>query len=237
MSEPDPAAALRLEVGERVLWRGRARIGATWAPLRQNVKDLAFVVAFGAALSAPVVLCALIERANGRGGALTSLALIAAFVLAVAAGLLLLVEVSRRVGPYHASIVLLALTAPPASFAWARRVRGSGWPGAIASIGDAEVALWCVAALALLRIAAGIADRAGTVYVITDRRVAALRALAGAPRVVWQEPALDLRLEPSWAAPAGQLVVGVNVRRRELHVRDDPRRVLDDVVAAREGRA
>lgn len=212
---------------ERVLWQGPARIGAVWPPFTQVLKKTLRALGVAVVVSASLVLAALIERFNGRGAALVSFGWLGLFALALAASVLLVIEASRRLGPYHFSYVLLVLVAPPATFVWISRELDRGWSGAVASVRPIDFALAALVALPLARIAVGIALRSTTTYVITDRRVAALRR----GRTVWERPAADLRVETCWWGD--RLVVGLGRDLRELHVRPAPAAVLDEVRARR----
>ena len=85
--------------------------------------------------------------------------------------------------------------------------------------------------LPTVKLALGVTRRLSLLHVITDRRVAELTTRrAGSPRLLWEAPRHDLRVERTWRSPRGHLVVGTGSARRTLRVRDDdPARVLEDV--------
>jgi hypothetical protein len=215
VSEPAPA----LGPGERVLWQGRAAVGAGWpVGVILALALSAFLVVFlGALLVAPPVHHGSLGRDQVEAHAVIALGL-AVVVLAVLGG-------ARVAGPYYVSLTSLTLAGGLFALFWAQSVSRGGLLAPLAKLHRLDfVAFTALIALPLARIIAGALWMLEVWYVITDRRVLCVRGA----RTLWQTPSLGLRAERSWRAPGGHLVVG----ERWLRLRDDdPARVLDAVSA------
>ncbi len=232
MSAPadEPDDLLGLDPGERVLWQGRAAVGAAWPSFGWlAVAQGAFVLLVLAAWSGLASVAAL--------GALGASALGAAWALSVGGcGLLVVIALSKVVGPSYFLIVWILVAAPAFGLPWLEEVSRQGWAGAVARTDGASVALALgFLALPIGLLALDVIERLGTSYVFTDQRVVAVCSNRKAP--VWQRRlglGDVLKLERSWREPGGCLVIGP----RRLRLRDDdPERVLELVRSAREERA
>lgn len=215
----DPLDVLRLARGERVLWQGRAAVGAAWPSYRRlALAALPLVPALAASWLVGAAPAAVLLLVGAWGYALVVLA------------------AARLLGPSYLLIMWVLLAAPIASIGWARQLAAVGWQDAILHGATAIFLGATFVGLPLFFLMLEVLDRLATWFVVTDARVAAVR-LGGAPGVLWEQrlrPDESLRVERTWREPDGCLVIGW----RRLRLRDDdPARVLETVRAAREGRA
>lgn len=233
MADVDPLTAVPLEAGERVLWHGRPPLGAEWpGPTALAWAGLRVWLLLLAVTAGPCVVTAIAIALAGGGGDATLVFAQLVLMIAVAEAVivaipLVVIAASKRVGPFYGAIFALGLWGPSFAIFWAGLVAAHGWSGALTRLfaEDDAVAAVVFVGLPLARLAHGVTRRLALVHVITDRRVLELRGA----RVVWERSRDDLRVERTWRSPGGHLVVGTGATRRELHVRDDPARVLDDV--------
>jgi hypothetical protein len=207
---------LRLHPGERVLWQGRAAVGAPW-PSVGRVLAAAFV-----ALVVLVVPAMALGAPREVAGAL---AVLVTFVTAV-------VLVSKVVGDSYVVIGIVLVVAPTFAVVWLDRLRSEG---SAAAFSAQAIALAPVVALLvgmpLVILTVDVLARLNTVYVITNLRVAALLLHRGL--IAWDDelgPGDRIDLVTSWHAPRGYLLVSWQLHGRELHLRDDdPATVLEDI--------
>lgn len=224
MAEVDLAAYLTRSPDERVLWQGRALVGARWPSWPR------LVAAALAVWLAPVAVAA------ARADHVQPLALALSFLIAPGS-VLVVIGGSKLVGPSYRSLALAAFAGALFAAAWTDDVRRFGVEGALERVRPGTlVAVLIFVGLPLAMIVERLTWRLGTVYVITDQKVGALYTRDGKrPWLLWVEPlwvggALRARVERSWRCPEGWLVVG----ERELDLRgEEAERALAEVRAAR----
>jgi hypothetical protein len=233
VKDVDLAAYLDMTPEERVVWEGRACVGARWPswPRVLLLALLLWVVLVGG--------IALLFALDGHGGgALARRVQQAAPVLvAVPAAFLVMVGGSKLVGPTYTSLLVTALAGSTFAAYWIDLVGRRGMEGALERLGVGEfVAALLFLGLPLVVIVERLTWRLATVYVMTDRQVAAFWLREGKrPWRLWTEPlwlkgSLRARLDRSWRCPEGWIVVG----ERELDLRgEDAARALDEVRAAK----
>jgi hypothetical protein len=217
----EASECLRLQPGEHVLWQGRAAVGAPW-PSVGRVLAAAFLA---------LVLLVLPPMALGYREVAVALAVLVTFVTAV-------ILVSKLVGDSYVVIGIVLVVAPTFAVVWLERLRSQG---SAAAFSEQSLALAPVVALLvgmpLVILTVDVLQRLNTVYVITDRRVAALLLHRGL--IEWDEdlgPGDRIDLVTSWHAPRGYLVVRWQLHGRALHLRDDdPASVVEDLRRARAG--
>jgi hypothetical protein len=212
---------LPLEPGERALWQGRAALGAPW-PVRRLLGVAGGLLALGAVAG---IAAAVVSLGMTPG----ALVIGSAPLIVIGGGLAVFIGVclaARVVGPFYISLTMLALWGPAFVIFWTNNVVRRGWNGAFGALKpDDLVACAVLLGLPFARVALGVWWGLAVEYVITDRRVVAVRGA----RTLWQTPRVGLRVERTPRAPDGYLVVG----ERWLRLRDDdPARVLDAVSAA-----
>lgn len=215
----EASECLRLQPGERVLWQGRAAVGAPWPSAGRVL----------AAASLALVVLVLPPLALGARELAGGLAVLVTLITAV-------VLVSKLVGDSYVVIGIVLVVAPTFAVVWLDRLRSQG---SAAAFSEQAIALAPVVALLvgmpLVILTVDVLQRLNTVYVITDRRVAALLLHRGL--IEWDEelgPADSIDCVTSWDAPGGYLVVRWQHHGRALHLRDDdPATVLVDIRRAR----
>ncbi|MCW8138339.1 MAG: hypothetical protein KIT58_05475 [Planctomycetota bacterium] len=236
----EPAEALDLEPGERVLWEGRPGFGAPWHEVRQVLRTaLAVWAALVAIWLFPALLGALgTALADGRLLAALTLLLISFVFNAVMWGLFvtpiaLAFVLARVVGPYHVSLIALCVFGPIFALGWAGLVASHGWEGALARTGaESFVCAGVFLGLPLLRIAAGVIKRLNLVYVLTDRRAAAVHTGGADPHLLWTAPLvhrgrLQARVVWPWRSRRrGHLAFGFGRERRDVAMIERPDEVL-----------
>lgn len=240
MADVDVSSALPLEPGERVLWEGRPGFGAPWHEVRKILQTGFLVWTVGVGLwSLFVLVPILLGLAAGRGeegaGVAVALATLGvavwwAVMLTPFVGAFVL---ARVVGPYLVSLLVLGVFGPMFVLEWLWRVSRHGWEGALARF-DAESLCWftLLVGLPLLRIAVGVAGRLNLLYVVTDRRAAALRTGAAGARLLWTAPLVEgkrltARVVWPWRSRRrGHLAVGFGPRRRDVAMIRHPDEVL-----------
>lgn len=214
-----------LEPSERVLWQGRAAVGAPWRLLPLLAGSIAVTL---------LVVSWFIIRATIKGlgvspeplfHALNDSFFVLLLVVTINALAIAVCAAARIVGPFYVSLSSLLLAGGSLSVWWTSAVARSGWSGALERVrGPAMIVAAVLVAAPLARVTLGVIQRLDVWYVVTDRRVVAVRA----GRTQWEERGAALGVERSWRAPRGLLVVG----ERRLFLRDDdPARVVDLVNA------
>lgn len=214
----DATECLRLQPGERVLWEGRAAVGAPWPSVGRVL---------AAALVAVVVLAGGLMT-FGAPDLVGPLALLVTFLAA-------LVLASKLVGPSYLVIGIVLVVAPTFAALWFERIRSQG---SAALVSEQSLALIPVAVLLvgmpLLILTVDVLARLNTVYVITNQRVAAVLSHRGL--IEWDDafsPGVVVDHVTSWRAPRGYLLFCWRTHHRELHLRDDdPAAVVEDLLRA-----
>lgn len=226
MADIDLAAYLDLAPDERVIWQGRAAVGARWPSWPRLLVAALFV--WGA----------LVGLEAWHRGAPTEAELVRASrqLAVVPAGLLILIGGSKLVGPSYGALALAALASATFALAWQDDVARYGLGYAIERLRPGTfVAAVLFLGLPLAWIVERLTWRLGLVYVVTSRQVSAFYLSDGRPwrqwtEALWVRGSLRARLDRSWRCPEGWLVVG----ERELDLRgEDAARALDEVRAAR----
>jgi hypothetical protein len=241
MSDRDPTTALALAPGERVLWQGGGGLSPRWVEVRSILRagSRVWLVAVGLT-SAVLVSLALLDPSPVLLSHVAGIvALSMAMWTALLAPGLTALALSRIVGPYVISLMVIAFALPPFGFAWLAVVWRHGW---IAAIERTPPSVYVAAALIVgapaSRIAIGVWRRLSVAYVLTNQRGAAIRfGLTGA-HVEWTAPlmrggklqARSVRL--SGVDDRGHIVFGTGAERREMSMVRDPERAIDDVRAA-----
>lgn len=227
---------------ERVLWRGRLAVGATWPSFGRLAL---FAVEAWVALAAPLFLVSVGLRASSAHGPsplevlLDLAALVGAFVGAAAVVLAL----SKVVGPAYLRLVWLLLVGPPFVGAWLMQVEHHGWGGALERL-RVETLLFPAVFVGLpaLSVVGTLVARLDATCVVTDHRLLEVDRRGRITRERWHavrgtRPTSedhDLRVVRSWRAPGGLLAAGPAWAPLELALRDDdPALVLELVRAVR----
>lgn len=230
MAEIDLAAYLTRTADERVLWQGRALVGARWPSWPR------LAVAAGVWLLVLSQTRSLLRLQAGPLG--PWLATLALGVVALGGPAVLVMGASKLVGPSYRALTIAAIAGSALALSWMDDVRAHGVEGALGRLSTGTfVAALLFVGLPLAVIVERLTWRLGSVYVITDRQVGALYTREGGrPWLLWVEPLRDreqrlrLRLERDWRCPEGWLAIG----ERELDVRgEEAARALREVEATR----
>jgi hypothetical protein len=236
--EADVFAWMRPFPGERVLWQGAAAVGASWPPVPRLLRNalvcwltpVAMVLLIGFLLNVgKPPLPGEPSRWSELLGSTSRLALVVGVIVAF---ILVTILVSKVAGPSYLTIALVLLTTPAFARSWADLVRSHGWGGALEHAGPLLLQGAIVLGLPLALFALRLITRLDTIYVITDRRVA---AVLGSRHVTLWERSRDtawLRAEHDWPSSrtGAHLVVSTPHRTRKLYLRDDdPVAVVEQV--------
>lgn len=220
--------------GERVVWQGPAAVGVSWPPvprllliafvwwimpvivflLAGSVLHLAVPARLGQASPWPELLGQTAAVATGLG---VLVALILATVL-----------MSKVAGPSYLRFGLAIILTPAFGGAWFDLVQTHGLEGALERSPPLLALGSVVLGLPLLLIVLDVFERLDTIYVITDRRVAAV--LGARKTTIWEYSRSELVLVAGsdGTGHGAHVVVSMRHRSRALYLRhDDPEVVLE----------
>lgn len=242
MADVDPLAALALEPGERVLWQGRPGFGAPWREVREVLRGGLTVWLLGTgALTAVMLLLTLftvVAREVNEPGKVLAVLVAGALGIATWWGcvvtlFVVALVVAKLVGPYHLSLLMLCTCGPICAAVWTSMALSRGWAGALARLRPEDFLLGlALVGLPLLRIVVGVLRRLSLVYVVTDRRAAAIRAGSLGARLLWTAPLVkdgrhQSRVIWPWGMRRrGHVAVGFGDERRDLALIEQPDHVV-----------
>lgn len=229
MAEADVFAWLRPFPGERVLWQGAAAVGASWPPVPRLLRNALVCWLTPVAMFLLIGLLITVGQPPLPGGPsrwselLGSTSRLAVAVGAIVTLILVTILISKAAGPSYLTIALVIVTAPLFGRSWADLVQAHGWGGALERSGPLLLGGALVLGLPLFLLFLRVLTRLDTIYVITDRRVAAV--LGSRHVTLWERSRDDVWLSVEFdrasTRTGAHLVLETPSRLRKLYLRDD----------------